>query len=303
MSGWDCRHLDGQFFFKKRSKVDAEIEKRQESWQESDPDEPQAVGAEGGEAVLRPADTRAGMAAPPPLFADGIETAPPEIAEPGAALPPEVQSAEESELAEGEGAEPDEPVMKRKTHKYRLVYKSDFSKPPGWDEECSNKVKVFREDGYYHIIVQAVKHMVYCNPPIVMKNFLAQVDYQFVGEIEENSMCGIIFGVRDVEAIHSWCEIVVNKHGWFSVQGKRKTEHKMIVDWEETKHIKQGDKVNTLTAAKVGREIAVWINGQDVAAVGDDWITPGYVGIFVCTSPTESATHVRFRNFELQAIE
>ncbi len=80
--------------------------------------------------------------------------------------------------------------------KVRLVYRSDFTKPTGWDENHSEAVKVFRLDGYYHILVFDTNHYVYFNPPIIMDNFRAQVEAEFTAQTGVNGECGLVFGAR-----------------------------------------------------------------------------------------------------------
>jgi hypothetical protein len=100
-------------------------------------------------------------------------------------------------------------LIDSQTTRMRLVYRSDFTKPTGWDEEHSTHVSVVRYDGYYHIAVfrpgQLKNCYAYFYPSINMENnFLAKVDVGIKRESGKRTVCGLAFDIHESKENEKW---------------------------------------------------------------------------------------------------
>jgi hypothetical protein len=109
-----------------REEIRAEIGKRQEKWRKP------RVRVEAPSSAEMSEGQKAALASERAPVAEGEEPPPPRRVLTGGSGEVESKARETGKASVKE----------------RLVYKSDFTKPTGWDEEHSEAVKVFRLDGY-----------------------------------------------------------------------------------------------------------------------------------------------------------
>jgi hypothetical protein len=260
-----------------REEIREEIARRQQKWR-------RRVSVEapsGATAEKKPVDAPKQGVAPPD------EEAP----------PPRVVFTKEGGGEEDGGQAPED------AGKVRLVYRSDFTKPTGWDENHSEAVKVFRLDGYYHILVFDTNHYVYFNPPIIMDNFRAQVEAEFTAQTGVNGECGLVFGARSANGENFYHMFGIRPDGNYRLDARVSKEYRRATDWMQSEFINRGDRTNSLMVERSGKEITVGVNGNCLVTVISEEITSGFVGMFVRTPKDDYYAEARFRNFLLYAIE
>jgi hypothetical protein len=69
----------------------------------------------------------------------------------------------------------------------------------------------------------------------------------------------------------------------------------ILVDWTESRHIRQGDSQNQLILSCQGSKISLYVNGQMLAETSDSMYTSGDLG-FTATSYETEGTEVHFDN-------
>jgi hypothetical protein len=262
-----------------REKIREEINKRQERWR-------RGVSSDAPPAHIE--EKNIAVSSEPPVSEREEEPPPTSVS---------TKSADSTEQT-------NEPIGG--SYKTRLVYQSDFTKPTGLVEDHSESVSVFRMDGYYHITVyppqNAPWYIAYFNPPIVMDNFMAQVDVEQSTTSGKAAECGIVFILRE-GADFELCEFVICPSGFYCLRHQTGEAEKTIIERQKSELIKSGDNTNTLMFERVGERITLGINGHVVATEIVSGLQPGVVGFFVRGFKGDLYAGARFRDFRLYSIE
>ena len=76
----------------------------------------------------------------------------------------------------------------------RLLHRSDFSVPSDdWDEIESDKVKSFRQNGYFHIVIKRPSSGQSFHPTLPVTDIRVLVDAEFIKNSGETALCGVEF--------------------------------------------------------------------------------------------------------------
>jgi hypothetical protein len=161
----------------------------------------------------------------------------------------------------------------------RLVYRNDFTQPTGWDEGHSDKVKVFRLDGYYHIAVYDGPYYAWFNPALLLDDFKAQVD----GELNiQSGKTADLCSVQKMPTARTFSTSSASvRRGFYRLHSESTKEARVIIDWQSTESINRVYTTNSLMIEKVEKQVTLGINGQIVATTTDSGLRPGHVEQFV----------------------
>jgi len=83
-----------------------------------------------------------------------------------------------------------------------------------------------------------------------------------------------------------------------AIDGAKRTEPEMIVDWTQSTAIKQGAQTNHLKVIAVGSSIKYFVNDQLLGEVQDSRLPTGTIGFFA-GALDEGGAHVSFDNLKI----
>lgn len=179
-----------------------------------------------------------------------------------------------------------------------LIHQSDFTSASiDWREGKSEITKHFRQNGYFHIAVEANYSQVKCIL-IDINDFKVRVDAEFVDKSSANAIYGIVFRNMGNEAFYA---LGVNWEGYYSLlfHGDKKWDR--ITPWRTSEFVKRATVTNSFMVEMVGQKMTVAANGHALTSATDSRLSRGAVGLMVLGE--KGYSEARFRNFRLYSIE
>ena len=132
----------------------------------------------------------------------------------------------------------------------KLVYQSDFTKPDGWDERHSSRVKAFRCGGYYHIAVYNGAYGAWSGPLDVVDSFKAQLDVELNFQSGKTAECGMVFCAEEACDTYFFFAFTVRPDGVYRLCRVLNTKATFIIDWKSSEMINKGLATNSLSIEK-----------------------------------------------------
>jgi hypothetical protein len=184
----------------------------------------------------------------------------------------------------------------------QLLYRSNFYLPDDkWleGESRDGKIRSFRRDGYYHMVLSLSEWWEYRFPRIPLASFRVHVDAEFLTHNGSHVHFGVVFRVNndhDIDSFYCFAILPSGNYGLFI----RVNEHwETILDYRPSEFIRRGDSSNSLLVEMAGQKITLGVNGHCLATLLDSRLPDGCVGLFAGTRSNDSFVEARFRDFRL----
>jgi hypothetical protein len=194
----------------------------------------------------------------------------------------------------------------RQKRQDRLVYRSDFDVPSDrWGEGMfkHGQARAFRQDGYYHMVIDRPPWFQYCSPGIPIVDFRVYVDAQFANTSGNTTECGVVFRLKSINGEDSYYKFIISRTGSYALRIHCQGGHQDILSDRFSEVINRNERTNTLMVEMVGQKITLGINGHFVATVLDNYLPYGHVGLLVAANTSDIYAETRFQDFRLYSIE
>jgi len=183
-----------------------------------------------------------------------------------------------------------------------VLFADDFSDPAsGW--EVGNYVEgdVGYGDGYYFVISRRDGGAMWGNAFRNFDNVVIEVDAtQVAGPANNHNAYGVKCRVQSGGTGGDGYAFLVGANGQYSIQVVRGGSYSLLVGWDRSAAIRQGNATNHIRAVCNGPHLALIVNGELLAEVEDLTYTSGDISLMAVTLEPE-ATEVHFDNLVVTA--
>jgi len=183
-----------------------------------------------------------------------------------------------------------------------VLFADDFSDPTsGW--EVGNYVEgdVGYGDGYYFAISRRDGGAMWGSASQNLADVVIDVDAtQVAGPANNHSAYGIKCRVQSSGAGGDGYAFLIGANGQYSIQIVREGNYNLLVGWDRSAVIHQGNATNHIRAVCNGPHLALIVNGELLAEVEDSIYTSGDISLMAVTLEPE-AVEVHFDNLVVRA--
>jgi hypothetical protein len=179
---------------------------------------------------------------------------------------------------------------------YRLLFKDDFSNPPGnWTPGAQAEVGVAGyADGVYRITVSAANRDQWATPGLNLNDVRIEADAIKVGG-DRNNRFGLICRVTRPGAFYIF---IISSDGYYGIGKIKGSQYQLLGNQSllPSDKIPRGSVYLHLRADCVQDRLALYVNGEKIAEASDAEFQTGDVGIIAGAYNT-AGTDIFFDNF------
>jgi S1-C subfamily serine protease len=175
----------------------------------------------------------------------------------------------------------------------QTLFSDDFSNPDsGWDNINVRTGATQYGNGQYNITVVPPRTLVWGTAKKNFDDVFIQVNAKPINYNGDEDV-GILCRYQDSENFYA---LEVSEDGYYSIWKIQNGERIILIDWQPSYDIPQGGEEVALSAACVGNQLGLAVNGQLIAETRDDSFASGDVGLIAGTWETGGFT-VGFDNY------
>jgi hypothetical protein len=182
-----------------------------------------------------------------------------------------------------------------------VVLMDDFSDPKsGWDTYADADGEASYKDSEYRIVVHAPDTTFWSNPQrkYELSDFSLEVDARRT-KGPTTGEYGVIVRYQSETAYYLF---TVDAEGSYGARMMRDGKWTQLVEWADSKALRQGEGVNHLRVECLGTHIRFYANGELLTEVEDKTFASGNIGLAAGTFE-EGEVEVRFDNLRLQPLK
>ncbi len=176
-----------------------------------------------------------------------------------------------------------------------VLFQDDFSNTfSGWDKVDTSDSITDYNDGVYRIWVNETRTDIWANPGKNFTDSITEVEATKVGGPDDNNF-GLICRYQDNVNFYFF---YISSDGFYAI-GKVVDGDQSMIGQDEMlpdDTIKLGDATNQMRADCIGNELALHVNGREIARVQDATFSSGDVGLLAGTFDIPG-TDIHFDNF------
>jgi len=176
-----------------------------------------------------------------------------------------------------------------------VLFQDDFSNPAsGWDRVDEAAGITDYANGVYRMVVNEENSDIWANPGLNFSDVHIEVSATKVSG-DDNNDFGLICRYVDIENFYF---MIISSDGYYGI-GKVVAGDQQLIGAESmppSDEINQGNATNYLRADCVGKEIALYVNGELMAEYEDSQFSSGDVGL-IAGSFDVPGTEIHFDNF------
>jgi len=166
-----------------------------------------------------------------------------------------------------------------------------------FDVYSDSDIRLFPEDGQYHIIVQTPNYYAWSPCDKDFDNFILEFDATVV-DGPDNNAYGAFFRQSDENG--GFYVFQISGDGYYNLSGifpynDPPDDYYSLLSWSPLREIKQGKKTNHLKVVAIGDQFELYVNDVLVGLTRENTLKSGPFGFFV-QAFEEGGVHVVFDN-------
>lgn len=178
-----------------------------------------------------------------------------------------------------------------------ILMQDDFSNPQsGWEVGEYDEGRVGYTNGYYFVVSNGDGSTMWGVANRSFENVVIDVDATPISGPTNNDYGVICREHGDGNGYY----LLISGDGYYAIAKTTDEGFEWLVDFTESRAIKQGYTTNHIRAVCNGSEISLYVNGQLMAQVKDSEFTSGDIAL-TATSYESEAVEVRFDNLTVTA--
>ena len=181
----------------------------------------------------------------------------------------------------------------------KLLFEDEFSdETSGWLEATDVEASQGYRNDQLFFEVRAPDLIAWDNPGCNFQDFVLEVEARQVSGALENSFGVLLRYIDD----GNFYRFDLTGDGYYAVSKSEYREWNILVDWQESAHVKPLGEVNLIKVVCQGPRMTFYVNGQELVSVEDSSFERGDVGLFASTFANPNI-EAEFDNLEIWETE
>lgn len=173
-----------------------------------------------------------------------------------------------------------------------VLFQDDFSNPQsGWEVAEYDTGKVGYGDGYYYVVSYGDGNTMWGVANRSFDNLVIDVDATLVSGPANNDY-GVVCRTADPESGVGYY-MLISSDGYYAIGKATNGGYEGLVDFTESRAIRQGNATNHIRAVCNGRKLSLYVNGQLLGEAEDSEFSSGDIAL-TATSYESEAVEVWF---------